>query len=610
MMSLFRNIALTIALALPLLAACGGTAQEQGDLHALMDEHADLIIATDPEVRTMLGISDDGLDHLSGQLTDASLERREFLRSELARMHAEIEAFDRDALAPQQRWSRDLALWMYASQAELMAFEWAPHTTSVYAIDQLFGVPVMLPQFMGNHHTIASETDAEQYVERLQAVGAKLDQLIEVVDMQAAHGVIPPRVALDGLADQIRALTAPDAADSAFFEPFERGVQALEDLDDDRRQALLASARAAVAGQVNPGYGRLLARVEALKQDMDESRGVWSLPDGDAYYDAALRWNTSTDLGADEIHRIGLAEVERIEGEMDAILAAQGLDQGSVTERILGLADEDSLNYEDSEAGREELLADIRRLLDELDPLIPQYFGRVPEQPLEVRPVPAYAEASAPGGSYFPPALDGSRPGLFMINLGDVESNTRWSIPTLTYHEGAPGHHFQIALGQTLTDLPFLRRHLNPSAFTEGWALYAEQLAAEMGVYAADPWGDLGRLQAEMFRAVRLVVDTGLHRMRWTPEQAAAYMREKTGMAGTDVRIEINRYLVQPGQACSYKIGHLGMLALRERARERLGEDFDIRAFHDVVLGNGALPLDVLEGVVGQWVESVAAARG
>ncbi|HEY9256257.1 MAG TPA: DUF885 domain-containing protein, partial [Stenotrophomonas sp.] len=246
--------------------------------------------------------------------------------------------------------------------------------------------------------------------------------------------------------------------------------------------------------------------------------------------------------------------------------------------------------------------ADIRHALDKLAPQVPKYFGHPPTQPLEVRLVPVESQATAPGAYYLPPAMDGSRGGLFFINLGNREANTRWSLPTLTYHEGSPGHHFQISIGQTLKDLPLLRRSLNPSAFTEGWALYAEQLAAEMGLYQDDPWGDIGRLRAELFRSVRLVVDTGLHRKRWTPEQAIDYMHAQTGMSVPEVRTEVYRYLVQPGQACSYKVGHLKMVELRERARKQLGDRFDIRAFHDLVLDNGAMPLAVLEAAVDDWI--------
>jgi uncharacterized protein (DUF885 family) len=258
--------------------------------------------------------------------------------------------------------------------------------------------------------------------------------------------------------------------------------------------------------------------------------------------------------------------------------------------------------YADSDAGREQLIGDIKRALAALEPHIPLYFGRTPPQPLDVRPVPKEAQATAPGAYYVQPAMDGSRPGIYFINLGNLEANTRWSLPTLTYHEGSPGHHFQISIGQTLTDLPMLRRSLNPSAFSEGWALYAEQLASEMGLYRDDPWGDLGRLRAELFRSVRLVVDTGLHRKRWTPEQAIDYMHAHTGMPASEVRTEVYRYLVQPGQACSYKIGHLKFVELRERARVALGDRFDIRAFHDLVLGNGAMPLAVLEASVDDWI--------
>lgn len=595
-----QSLLLGVCLAAPAAVAF---AASEPSLHEVLERQVAQMFPHEPELRSMLGLTGDGLEHLDGRLTDASMAHRAHLRSTMAQARSEVAAFDRASLEGQERWSHDMAMWFYTSQIELMGFEWSPASINVYAIDQLFSPPIMLPQFMENHHRIADEADARNYVARLHAIGPKLDQVMEVVAMQAEHGVIPPRVALDGVAGHVRTLLAADPTDSVFIGPLRRKLEALDTVDARQRAELIDAAQQAVAESVNPAYSRLLARVGELKEEMPDNRGVWSLPDGEAYYAAALRWNTSTDLGADEIHRMGLEEVARIEQEMDAVLVAQDLTAGSVVERIASLSDNPKLNYEDSAQGREELLADIRRILDELDPLIPAFFSRVPEQPLEVRAVPEYAEATAPGGSYFPPALDGSRPGLFLINLGDVESNTRWSIPTLTYHEGAPGHHFQIALAQTLTGLPFLRRSLNPSAFTEGWALYAEQLVAEMGVYEDDPWGDLGRLQAEMFRAVRLVVDTGIHHKRWTPEQAMAYMREKTGKAESDVRIEINRYIVWPGQACSYKIGHLKMLELRAQARQRLGDRFDIRAFHDVVLGGGALPLSVLEGVVDEWIQ-------
>jgi uncharacterized protein (DUF885 family) len=588
-----------------------GTDARPGSFHRLLDELTARSINSNPELRSMLGLSGDGVGDLSHRMNDVSLPRREVLRAEMQEGLQAVAAVDRQALIGQERWSHDLATWFYRTQIDLMAFDWSPAWlpagASVYAVDQLFSIPVSIPQFMENHHRVVDEHDAENYVARLEAIATKLDQVIANFDMQAAHGVVPPEVALEGAAAQIRTLLAPEPGASLFVDALWRKLNQVPAIDAQRRAALLGEAEEAVRTHTNPAYARLLARIDAALAKHPGNHGVWALPDGKAFYDAALRWNTSTTLDADAIHRIGLEEVARIETRMDALLDTRGLTDGPVGARVVALAKDPRFAYENSDAGRAQVIADIEAAIDRLQPHIPEYFGLVPEQPLQVRPVPAHAQDTAPGGYYYPPAMDGSRPGTFFINLGDIASNTRWSLPTLAYHEGSPGHHFQISLGQTLTDLPLLRRSLNPSAFTEGWALYAEQLVAEMGLYEDDPLGDLGRLQAEMFRAVRLVVDTGLHRKRWTPEQAIAYMVEKTGMNPDDVRTEVHRYLVQPGQACSYKIGHLKMLELREDAKARLGERFDIRAFHDVVLGNGALPLLVLEQVVDEWVASVEA---
>lgn len=583
-----------------------------GSLHHLLDEQTRRSISGDPELQSLLGIQGDGVDDQSHRMTDVSLPRREVLRAGMEEALAAVAAHDRRKLVGQERWSHDLATWFYETQIDLLAFEWSPAWLpvggSVYAVDQLFSFPVSVPQFMDSHHAVADEGDAENYIARLKGIGQKLDQVIANFDLQAGHGVVPPQVALEGAAAQVRTLLAPEPGASVFVEALRRKLEGLPDLDPDQRQALLSQAEEAVRTHTNPAYARLLARLDQALAKKPGNRGVWSLPDGRAYYDAALRWNTSTKLDADIIHQIGIDEVARIERRMDELLDAQGLSDGSVGERVMALSKDSRFSYEDSDAGRAEVIADIEAALDRLRPHVAQHFSRLPEQPLQVLPVPAHAQATSPGGYYFPPAMDGSRPGTFFINLGDMASNTRWSLPTLAYHEGSPGHHFQISLGQTLDGLPLLRRSLSLSAFTEGWALYAEQLAAEMGLYEDDPFGDLGRLQAEMFRSVRLVVDTGLHRKRWTPEQAIDYMLGKTGMNPGDVRTEIHRYLVQPGQASSYKIGHLKMLELREDARARLGDRFDLRAFHDVVLGNGALPLLVLEQVVDEWVASLEAA--
>jgi uncharacterized protein (DUF885 family) len=612
---MLRTIATTLLVALATSLAGSAQAAEpasarDGDFNALLDAQTRRFAFTDPELRSLLGISGDGVD-LSDKLTDVSLPRRAQLRERMQSNLDEVRAWDRAKLQGQHRWSYDLAQWFYVRQLELMHFDWAPAWlpagATTYAVDQLFSIPVTLPQFMENNHPVRDARSASHYVSRLRAIATKLDQVRDNFDLQSRLGVVPPEVALRGAADQMRALVAPDPAQSPLVLSFARKLEKVDGIDATRRGELLAQATAAVGEATNPAYARLLARVEEVLATHPGNRGAWALPQGDAFYDAALRWNTSTDLGADTIHRIGLDEVARIEKQMDALLSGQGLREGSVAERVAKLSNDPRYRYPDTDAGRAELLADVRHILAGLQPHVPEYFGRVPPQRLEVRRVPEAAEATAPGGYYLAPAIDGSRPGVFYINLRDMDSNTRWNLPTLVYHEAEPGHHFQISLGQALTDLPLLRRSLNPSAFTEGWALYAERLASEMGLYRDNPLGELGRLQAEMFRSVRLVVDTGLHRKRWTPERAIAYMHGKTGMPEAQVRTEVHRYLVQPGQACSYKIGDLKLVELRERARQRLGERFDIRAFHDLVLGNGAVPLTVLEQAVDDWIAAQVA---
>lgn len=581
-------------------------APEASAYNTLLDAQTMASINADPELRTLLGLQGGPAGDTSDQLTDVSLERRAVNRQLLADNLAALKAWKGPPLDAQQQLSDGLARWFYQSQIDLMAVPWAaawlPVGGSTYAIDQLFSLPVNLPQFFDNQIAVTDLTSAEHYIARLNALGPKLDQVLANADLQAEQGVVPPEVALEGAASQFRTLLEPAPKDSLWVTSFRRKLEKVPTIKPAERAALVAQAIAAVSTSVNPGYQRLLERSEALLATHPGNTGMWSRPNGDAYYDAALRWYTSTDLGADAIHQIGLNEVARLEMAMDERLRQLGLEDGSVAERVQQLAADPRYTYADSDAGRAEVLADIEKRLRALDPILPDYFGLLPPQKLRVQPVPAHMQATSPGGYYYPPAMDGSRPGTFYINLGDMAANTRWSVPTLTYHEGAPGHHFQIAIGQTLTELPMLRRSLNPSVFTEGWALYAEQLMAEAGVYDDDPAGDLGRLQAEMFRSVRLVLDTGLHRKRWTLEQAMAYMQEKTGMTEGEVRVEVNRYLVQPGQATSYKMGHLRLLELREKAKQQLGERFDIRRFHDLVLGNGALPMTVLAQAVEAWV--------
>ena len=379
------------------------------------------------------------------------------------------------------------------------------------------------------------------------------------------------------------------------------------ELPPERRAELRGRVVAAIESSVYPAYRELLAYLRELEPRAVSNDGVWRLPDGEAFYRQAIRQHTTTEMSAEEIHRLGLAEVARIGAEMDAILRAEGLFEGSIGTRVQQIAQRPDQLYPDTDEGRAQILADYQAIIDEIDEAMPQYFNLRPAVGVEVKRVPEFSEATAPGAYYQPPSLDGKRKGTFFANLRDVSEIPKFGMRTLAYHEGVPGHHFQNAITRQLEGLPMFRRLLPFTAYGEGWALYAEQLAWELG-FQDDPLDNLGRLQAEMFRAVRLVVDTGLHHKRWSREQAISYMIEHTGMGEGDVTAEIERYLVNPGQALAYKVGMIKILELRQRARDALGEAFDLRAFHDQILGHGALPLTLLEQVVDDWIAELPGA--
>ncbi len=357
-----------------------------------------------------------------------------------------------------------------------------------------------------------------------------------------------------------------------------------------------------VTSDVYPAYGLFIDYFKQLDDKVSENHGVWALPDGDRLYKLAIEFFTTTDYSADYIHNMGLREVDRIQGEIMIILAAQGWDaESGFKSAIDRLAEDERFYYADSDEGRQQILDDYQQIIDEISAQLDPWFEVKPSSGVEVKRVPEFKEKTAPGAYYNPPAMDGSRPGVFYANLYDIKATPKYGMRTLAYHEAVPGHHFQIAIQQELKDLPFFRRLIPFTAYSEGWALYSEYVAWEAGMQS-DPFDNIGRLQAELFRAVRLVVDTGIHDKRWNREQAIEYMLENTGMAVSDVVSEIERYFVLPGQALAYKVGMNKIMELRTRAETALGENFDIREFHNVVLTNGALPLTILERLVDQYI--------
>lgn len=597
-----------------LLAACGQSPTvpdaDGRAVDALVDAQFDAFLANDPEAMTVLGIDNPDSRLSAGRLTDASLVHRAELRDTLAANLAALDDIDDDAFAPQQQRTLEMAHWFYRSQADLLGFDWSPAWlplgTNLYAVDQLSSIPMSLPGFFENAQPVTGAAEARNYVARLHAVATKLDQVRDNLDLQARHGVVPPRIALEGAALQIRDLVRVGVDGSPFVQAFARKLDGVPGIDAALREELLRDARAAIEDATLPAYARLLARIEAAIATQNADNGVWALPDGDAYYAAALRWNTGVGLDAAQLHALGHAEVNRIRGEMAAIVRdrlpltdvppdADGTVDaaaatGSVAENVAGGSDID----------REALRAAVQTRLDAIEAELPRYFSTLPTQPLEVRLAPAGSTGTA-AVYYVPPGGD-ARPGALVLDAAQVRALPEGGLPTLVYHNGLPGHHLQVGLSQAHTALPRLRRSLAPTAFTEGWAMYAERLAVEMGVYDDDPRGDLGRLRAELLHAARLVVDTGLHSERWTLQQAQAYLRDVAGMGEAQARSEAQRQLVRPGRACAHTVGLHTLLALRSHARQSLKKRFDLRAFHSVLLDNGALPLDVVSRAVDAWI--------
>jgi len=398
-------------------------------------------------------------------------------------------------------------------------------------------------------------------------------------------------------------------SDNILATSFKTRVAKIEKLTEAQRADFQGRAETAITGKIYPAYQKLIDYFREILSKTTTDDGVWKLPDGDAYYAYCLHENTTTTLRPDEVHELGLREVARIEGDMRTLLDANGFAGQPIGEAMDKLGKDPRFLYPNDDKGRTDALVEYTQLINEAkDRSSKQLFLTIPQAKIEVRRVPEFKEATAPGAYYEAPAMDGSRPGIFFANLRDMNEVPKWSMPTLAYHEGVPGHHWQISTAEELKGLPQFRKVIPFTAYMEGWALYCEWLAKQVGWYDKDPFGDLGRLRDELFRAVRLVVDTGIHAKHWTREQAIAYMHEKTGMGEKEVRSEIERYIVMPGQACAYKVGMLKIQELRARAAKELGVKFDQREFHDTLLKNGALPLEILEEQVNGYIQRKKAA--
>ena len=554
-----------------------------------------------PELLTYLGAIDNTpLDFHSGKLADYTREEEERSIAKLRNARAGLDAYGPEGLTGQELLTWKIAAWFFDDllrQAELRY--------SGYRVNQISGVTVNMPQFLTDTHVIKNEKSVRRYLSRLREFGRVLRETHARVIDDRENGVIPPDFVIEKALVGMNKFIEGGADNSPLVTTLGPKLDELEDVDENAAAAFINEATQLVSSEVIPGYEAIIGLFESMLPEATHDAGIWRLPNGEAIYAANLRSNTTTQYSPEEIHATGLAEVDRIEGEMLDILDSQGVMGDSFAERIRVLMDDPAHQFPNTDEGRAEMIAYLEAFDQKVMAIAADYFVTIPPQPLEIVRVPEYSQDSSPGGYYNGPALDGSRPGRFYINQKDTADNPRWTLPTLMIHEGSPGHHFQISTSQLIEGVPLLRRLSPFNAFSEGWALYSERIAkTDMGLYDDDPLGDLGRLQAEMFRAVRLVVDTGMHAKRWSREQAIEYMTAKTGMTNEEVTREIERYVVWPGQATAYKTGQLALLEMREDTEDALGERFSLRDFHEAVLMNGAMPLDILKETMADWAAS------
>ncbi|MFQ5533673.1 MAG: DUF885 family protein [Sphingomonadales bacterium] len=561
-------------------------------------------VIRNPELLTQLRMLEQfGIDFHNDDLTDISQKEEDWQWAKLHRDNATLNSYDEGKLDDGQRLSKRILTWFMENQLEQEAFRYHD-----YPVNQLFGLQNNFPSFMDTFHQVKTVEEGEDYIARLSKVGVKFGQAMEGLRIREEKGVIPPTFVIEKVLEEMTAFVAEPPAENLLHASFERKLAEAEDIDEAARERLLSGVAEQIEITVYPAYQSFIDYFTALKPKSTNDAGVWKLPDGAQYYQTMLRQYTTTDLTADEIHQLGLSEVARIQGAMVAILAGEGYDPNlGFTTLITQLAEEERFYYPDSDEGRAQILTGYQSILDEINAGLDEAFRLRPKAGVEVRRVPEFKEKTAPGAYYNRPAFDGSRPGIFFANLYDIKATPKFGMHTLAYHEGIPGHHFQIAIMQELGGLPTFRNILGFTAYVEGWALYAERLAWELG-FEGDPYDNLGRLQGELMRAVRLVVDTGIHHRRWTREAAISYMATNTGMALSDVTAEIERYIVMPGQATAYKVGMMEILRLREQARQALGDAFDLRDFHDVVLGNGSVPLTILRELVEEYIAGKQAA--
>ena len=572
----------------PALAATAGDGDAK--LNALFEQIFQERVRNSPELATSLGLDKGPNAALKSKLdTDSAPVQRSKGLARNRRAIAELNAISPVSLSESGKLNREVVV--YSLQTNTVApTRWNIDSAQrPYPITQQGGAYFETPDFLNTSHTIDNAADAEAYLSRLQQFATVLDNDTAEQKTQAARGFLAPGWAIDLALGQMRKLRDVPAETSSMVESIAKRSAARNIGGDWQRRATDIVAKA-----VYPALDRQIATMERLRPTTRPGDGAWRLPNGDAIYAEALHEATTTNFSPNEVHQMGLTQVAEISAELDKILKTQGYSQGSVGDRLAALNRTPAELYPDTDAGRADLLASLNAGVKDMSTRLPRDFATLPNQPLEIRRVPPEIQDGASNGYYRRAALDGSRPAIYFINLKDLGDWPKYTLPTLSYHEGVPGHHLQISISQESKDIPTLRKLGFFSAYSEGWALYAEQVADELGVYADNSLGRAGFLQSFLFRAARLVVDTGIHTKRWSREQATDYMVQTTGFARPRSQREVERYCTMIGQACSYKVGHTAWTRARAEAQKTLGPKFDIKQFHEI-LREGAMPLSILE---------------
>jgi uncharacterized protein (DUF885 family) len=559
---------------------------EKASVELIIDQH---------ELMSMLGLP---IRYFNNKFTDVSIKQEEKRRKKYEKTLHTLKKYNYDRLNEEEKLSYDILTWQLADR--ISSVPWQYHN---YPVNQLNGIQSELPKFMDSFHRVKNDKDARDYITRLSKFPVKFSQIFEGLQKREEMGIIPPKFVIEKVLIEMNKFIDADVEKNILWFSFRNKLMQSQ-IDSKKHEGFLAEVKNEIEKSVYPSYQLLISYLENIYQKATTDDGVWKFPEGDTFYQYILEKNTHTNFSAEEIHQIGLKEVDRIQSEMTEIFTTLGISSKiSFRQKISELMSDEKFRYPDTKESYEQILKDYQDVIDHIENNLDVAFHKKPKARVEVKRVPEFMEANSPFAYYNIPAMDGSRPGVFYINQRHLSDHIKYNMATLAYHEAIPGHHFQIALQLELKGLPLFRKLNDYNVFIEGWALYAEYLAWELGFHE-DAYTNLGRLDAELHRAVRLVVDTGIHYKRWTREQAIAYMYENTGLVMTDIESEVERYIVNPAQACSYKMGMIRILDMRQKAMAALGDKFNLADFHDVILDNGAIPMPILEKEVDRYIGS------